>query len=160
MATQQVTGRSERAFFPSFSVCLVWSTFSLCNSVSDFMRVLMGFFSRHWRPNAFQDQHLCLYAASSGPHLKQWFIFLIFLTGWQSRFFHTQNHSYHLWKGYFATDRFKVNYVNSTLLWGHHELCCFKTWRFSAVNSTLNQIYIIYRSICNEEMTMVTRNIA
>lgn len=80
------------------------------------------------------------------------FIFFIFSPSWQSRWFHT--HSYHLWKRYFDSDRFKVK---SRTKWA---LLFLNITRFSAVSSNLNQIYIIYRPKCNEEITMVTWNIA
>lgn len=80
------------------------------------------------------------------------FIFFMFLPSWQSWWFHT--HSHHLWKGYFESDRFKVK---SRTRWA---LLFLIMTRFSSVSSNLNQIYIICRPTCNEEMTTVTLNIA
>lgn len=131
VATQQVTGRSKRAFSPQL-LCLP--------GLINFQPLLLSLL---WWQNASQDQHLCLYEAHSRTHLKDHRLHFPYFSSLveKSQFLHTQNHSYHLWKGYLERerDRFKVNSVNSTLLWGQHELCCFKTWSFSSMNSTLNQ---------------------
>lgn len=136
----------QKGLFSCSSVCLVWSTFSLCNCV--------------W----FYECALAAKCFSRQTFLSLWglfqitfqtitiLIFFIFLPSWQTQWFHT--HSYRLWKSYFERDRFKVkSETRGALLF-------LNMTRFSAVSSNLNQIYIFYRPKCNEEMTMVTWNIA